>query len=48
MTSGRLAGIEAARNAGYEVEDDTTALTDTGKSTMKEATERGMDGNQEK
>lgn len=48
LTSGRLAGIEAARNAGYDVEDDTTALTDTGKETMKTATERGMDGNQEK
>ena len=47
LTSGRLAGIQAARNAGYDVEDDTTALTDTGKETMKTATERGMNGNLE-
>lgn len=47
LTSGRLAGIQAARNAGYEVEDDTTALTETGKETMQTATERGMDGNLE-
>ena len=47
MTSGRLAGIQAARNAGYDVEDDTTALTETGKETMKTATERGMNGNLE-
>ena len=44
LTSGRLAGIQAARNAGYEVEDDTTALTETGKETMQTATERGMNG----
>ena len=48
LTSGRLAGIEAARNAGYEVKDDTTDLTETGKKTMEEATERGMNGEQEK
>lgn len=47
LTSGRLAGIQAARNAGYEVEDDTTELTETGEKTMKTATERGMDGNLE-
>lgn len=47
LTSGRLAGIQAARNAGYEVEDDTTALTETGKETMQTATERGMNGNLE-
>lgn len=47
LTSGRLAGIQAARNAGYDVEDDTTELTDTGEKTMKEATERGMNGNLE-
>ncbi len=46
LTSGRLAGIEAARNAGYEVEDDTTELTSTGEAAMKEATERGMQGTQ--
>lgn len=46
LTSGRLAGIEAARNAGYEVEDDTTELTETGEETMEEATERGMQGTQ--
>lgn len=47
LTSGRLAGIQAARNAGYEVEDDTTELSETGEKTMKEATERGMNGNLE-
>lgn len=47
LTSGRLAGIQAARNAGYEVEDDTTELTETGEKTMEEATERGMNGNLE-
>lgn len=45
LTSGRLAGIEAARNAGYTVEDDTTELTDLGKATMEAASERGMNGN---
>lgn len=45
LTSGRLAGIEAARNAGYKVEDDTTDLNDTGKATMETAKNRGMNGN---
>ena len=45
LTSGRLAGIEAARNAGYKVEDDTTDLNETGRKTMETAKNRGMNGN---
>jgi predicted oxidoreductase len=47
LTSGRLAGAAAAENAGYTTTEDTTELTETGKETMKTATERGMDGNLE-
>ena len=47
LTSGRLAGAAAAENAGYTASEDTIELTETGKETMKTATERGMDGNLE-
>ena len=47
LASGRLAGAAAAENAGYTTTEDTTELTETGKETMKTATERGMDGNLE-
>lgn len=47
LTSGRLAGIYAAENAGYTTEMDTTELTDEGQQTMEEATATGMNGTQE-
>ena len=40
-----IAGVMGGENT--EVEDDTTALTETGKETMQTATERGMNGNLE-
>ena len=48
LTSGRLAGAYAAEACGYDVEEDTTELTETGQETMEEATERGMDGTTDK
>ena len=37
LTSGRLAGAQAAENAGYTVVEDTKELTEVGKATMEEA-----------
>jgi succinate dehydrogenase/fumarate reductase flavoprotein subunit/uncharacterized protein with FMN-binding domain len=48
LTSGRLAGAYAAEACGYDVEKDTTELTETGEATMEEATARGMQGTTKK
>ncbi len=47
LTSGRLAGAAAAEYCGYTPTVDTIELTEEGQATMKEATERGMNGNLE-
>lgn len=44
LTSGRLAGGYAAEVAGYEVVEDTTALTEVGQTTMEEATTATISG----
>lgn len=48
LTSGRLAGMEAAKKCGYTVVEDTTELNETGEKSMKEATAWGMNRTQDK